>query len=594
VCGTTPATAYDAGLFDLDGVVYLGATAIPHAADALAAARAAGLRAMFVTNNASRTPEQVVQVLAGAGVPAAEDDIVTSAQAAAVLLAAECPDGGPVLVVGGEGLRAAVTAAGFSVVASADDAPVAVAQGFDRSTGYDELAEATLAVRAGAVWVASNTDSTIPGPRGLLPGNGALVAAVSVATGATPLVAGKPDGALHAESVRRSQAQHPLVVGDRLDTDIEAAILGGTDSLLVLTGVCTLAQLLSAACTSRTPRSRCVRVRPPAEAFVRRSSATRWTCPERAGRRSFSALRALRAGRRSTRDPRRRHGSSVRRRARWRARQPPRSTDVRTARSSFHREGPFEDVGDAMVRESVKAYLALASGLTEVTRQRAVAAAQALAAQGEATMDQVATLADELLTSSLANREAVTALVRAEVERTIARVADANGDEVARLTAGLRSMEATLRETASWAADAVQEIVEARGRSGPDAAQTWADATSGQSAPRPAGAAAKSAATKTAGATKSAAPKPTGAARAAAKAAKESGTAAAKESGTAAAKKSSTAAAKKSGGAAKKSGGAAKPAATRSTAKKPVASKAAAKKPAARKAAAAKPARQQS
>jgi HAD superfamily hydrolase (TIGR01457 family) len=250
-CLSTPATAYDAGLFDLDGVVYLGTSPIPHAAESLAAARATGLRAMFVTNNASRTPAQVVRVLADAGVPVTEDEVVTSAQAAAVLLATHCPDRGPVLVVGGEGLRVAVAEAGFTVVASADDTPVAVVQGFDRSVGYEQLAEAALAVGAGAVWVASNTDSTIPGPRGLLPGNGALVAAVSVATGATPLVAGKPDGALHAESVRRSGARRPLVIGDRLDTDVEAAILGGTDSLLVLTGVCNVAQLLAAPAGTR-------------------------------------------------------------------------------------------------------------------------------------------------------------------------------------------------------------------------------------------------------------------------------------------------------------------------------------------------------
>jgi hypothetical protein len=144
-------------------------------------------------------------VLADAGVPVTEDEVVTSAQAAAVLLAAHCPDRGRCSWSAARGLRVAVEEAGFTVVASADDTPVAVVQGFDRSVGYEQLAEAVLAVRAGAVWVASNTDSTIPGPRGLLPGNGALVAAVSVATGATPLVAGKPDGALHAESVRRSE-----------------------------------------------------------------------------------------------------------------------------------------------------------------------------------------------------------------------------------------------------------------------------------------------------------------------------------------------------------------------------------------------------
>ena len=255
-----------------------------------------------------------------------------------------------------------------------------------------------------------------------------------------------------------------------------------------------------------------------------------------------------------------------------------------------------------MVRESVKAYLALASGLTEVTRQRAVAAAQALAAQGEATMDQVATLADELLSSSLANREAVTALVRAEVERTIARVADANGDEVARLTAGLRSMEATLRETASWAAEAVQEMVEARGRSGQDAADTWAEATSAGGS-----AAARSAAAKTAGAAKSAAKKPGGSPSAATKsdgsrsAAKSSGAAARKTSRatTPAATTSRTTAAKKptaakEPAAAKKSGGAAASAARKPVARKPAAPRSAAKKSAATKSATKKTARKRS
>jgi glycerol 3-phosphatase-2 len=245
-CDSPLATAYDVALLDLDGVVYRGTEPVEHAAPALAAARGAGMRLAFVTNNASRTPDGVVAVLQGVGVPADPLDVITSAHAAAAMLAAALPAGGRVLVVGGEGLRRAVGEAGFELVESADDAPLAVVQGYVRTTTYADLAEASLAVRAGAIWIAANLDSTLPTPRGLLPGNGALVAAVRVATGATPLVAGKPEGLLHAESVRRSGARRPLVVGDRLDTDIEAAVRGGSDSLIVLSGVCDLAELLAA------------------------------------------------------------------------------------------------------------------------------------------------------------------------------------------------------------------------------------------------------------------------------------------------------------------------------------------------------------
>lgn len=237
---------YDVALLDLDGVVYRGTEPVEHAAAALRGARSAGMRLAFVTNNASRTPEAVVDVLRGAGVEADPADVVTSAHAAASMLSKALPGRGAVLVVGGEGLRCAVADAGFEVVTSADDEPLAVVQGYVATTTHSDLAEATLAIRAGALWIAANLDSTLPTPRGLVPGNGALVVAVQVATGATPLVAGKPQGELHSESVRRSGALRPLVVGDRLDTDIEAAVRGGSDSLLVLTGVCTVAELLAA------------------------------------------------------------------------------------------------------------------------------------------------------------------------------------------------------------------------------------------------------------------------------------------------------------------------------------------------------------
>jgi HAD superfamily hydrolase (TIGR01450 family) len=240
-------TAYDVGLLDLDGVVYLQDQPVRGAPGALAAARTAGMRLEFVTNNASRRPAEVASLLTALGVPADPAEVVTSAQAAAALLADRLPAGSLVLVVGADALAAEVTEAGLTPVDSADAGPAAVVQGYSAELGWRQLAEAALAVRAGALWVATNGDLTLPSPRGPLPGNGALVAAVRAATGRAPdEIVGKPHPRLHAESVRRSRAQHPIVVGDRLDTDIEGAVRAGTDSLLVLSGVTRAMDLLCA------------------------------------------------------------------------------------------------------------------------------------------------------------------------------------------------------------------------------------------------------------------------------------------------------------------------------------------------------------
>ena len=244
--GVPPAERYDVALLDLDGVVYLGPVGIPGAAEAIAAVRAAGMRLAFVTNNASRTPEEVAAVMLATGVAADPGEIVTSAQAACRVLADRLPAGARVLVVGGEGLRREARLRGFTVVSSADDEPAAVVQGYGPEVGWRDLAEAAVAVRRGAWWVACNLDLTVPSARGPLPGNGTLVGAVRTATGVTPLSTGKPDPAMHRESVERSGARDPIVVGDRLDTDIEGASRVGCDSLLVLTGVATPADLLAA------------------------------------------------------------------------------------------------------------------------------------------------------------------------------------------------------------------------------------------------------------------------------------------------------------------------------------------------------------
>ena len=231
------AACYDVALLDLDGVVYLGGHPIAGAADALEKAIASGMRLAFVTNNASRTPSAIAAQLTGLGVPARTADVITSAQAAARLLAERLPPGAPVLVVGGIGLRAAVRERGLRPVTLASDRPAAVVQGYSPSLTYADLAEGALAVAAGAWYVASNADATLPTPRGRQPGNGSLIQVIATATGRSPVVAGKPEPPLHAEAVARSGAQHPLVVGDRLDTDIESAVRSGADSLLVFTGV---------------------------------------------------------------------------------------------------------------------------------------------------------------------------------------------------------------------------------------------------------------------------------------------------------------------------------------------------------------------
>ncbi|MFF5567532.1 HAD-IIA family hydrolase [Streptomyces sp. NPDC012623] len=239
--------SYDTALLDLDGVVYAGGEAIAHAVDSLVTARDAGMRLAYVTNNALRPPEAVASHLTELGVPAGAEDVITSAQAVSRLIAERFPAGAKVLVIGGEGLRVALRERGLEPVESADDDPVAVVQGYGGpDLPWRRFAEACYAVNRGVPWFASNTDLTIPSPRGIMPGNGAAVEVVRIATGAEPQVAGKPLPPMHRETILRTGARRALVVGDRLDTDIEGAFNGGVDSLLVLTGVTDGALLLAA------------------------------------------------------------------------------------------------------------------------------------------------------------------------------------------------------------------------------------------------------------------------------------------------------------------------------------------------------------
>jgi HAD superfamily hydrolase (TIGR01450 family) len=241
------AGGYDLAIFDLDGVVFLIDKPIPGAAEAVERLRADGTSIAYATNNASRRAADVARLLNGMGVSADPAEVLTSAGAAAALIGEQVPAGSPVLVVGAEALRGEVRDAGLTPVDSADDAPVAVVQGYGPEVGWKILSEAALAVRAGATWYATNTDRTLPSPRGPLPGNGSLVAVLRTALDREPdVVVGKPQPALFTTAASLAKSERPLAIGDRLDTDIQGSVTAGMDSLLVLTGVSGPKELLAA------------------------------------------------------------------------------------------------------------------------------------------------------------------------------------------------------------------------------------------------------------------------------------------------------------------------------------------------------------
>ncbi|MEV4319602.1 HAD-IIA family hydrolase [Actinocrispum sp. NPDC049592] len=237
---------YDALLIDLDGTVYRGGEPVQGAPEAVKAARENGTAVRFVTNNASRSSEDVAEHLTDLGIPAKPVEVSTSAQAAGTVLAERLKPGAEVLVVGTKALADVVRGVGLKPVDEYGDSVSAVVQGLSRETNWRDLAEATLAIRSGALWVACNIDPTLPTERGELPGNGAMVGALRIATGQEPVVAGKPARPLMDEAITSADAERPLVVGDRLDTDIAGAVTAEVDALLVLSGVTEPADLLAA------------------------------------------------------------------------------------------------------------------------------------------------------------------------------------------------------------------------------------------------------------------------------------------------------------------------------------------------------------
>ncbi len=229
------ADPYDVILLDLDGVLYRWPEPIPGASDAVAVLRRSGKRIAFVTNNSSRTPVQVAERLASAGVDADADEVVTSALATAAILV----ERGVVsaFVIGEDGLLAALADAGIRVADASSDEVDVVVVGFDRAADYAKLKDASVLVQRGAALVASNADASFPAPGGeSWPGAGALLAAIETTTGARGEAFGKPEAPLFERALASAGGGRPLVVGDRLDTDIAGASRLGWDSALVLTG----------------------------------------------------------------------------------------------------------------------------------------------------------------------------------------------------------------------------------------------------------------------------------------------------------------------------------------------------------------------
>lgn len=218
-----------AWILDLDGVIWLADQPIPGAAEAVAALRRAGEQIAFVTNNSFPRVRDVEQKLAAHGIPA-EGAVVTSAMAAASLV----EPGERVLACGGPGMTEALEHRGADIVHEGPADVVMV--GFHRDFDWDRMRIAAAAVRAGARFVATNTDATYPTPDGPVPGAGAIVASIGTASGEQPVIAGKPHEAV-AAVVRARFGSTGTVVGDRPETDGLFARTLGYRFALVLTGV---------------------------------------------------------------------------------------------------------------------------------------------------------------------------------------------------------------------------------------------------------------------------------------------------------------------------------------------------------------------
>lgn len=228
----------DSLIVDLDGVLWRGPEMLPGVSEFFDYVNRSGTKLLLASNNSTARPDAVRDRLSQVGVHLPAAAILTSALATAAYLSRSLPAGADLLMIGEDGLEHALTQSGFALVEDADSAQ-AVVVGMDRSVTYDKLAEATLAIRHGAAFVGTNPDRTFPTPRGLVPGNGSLLAALEAATDQTPTIVGKPERRYFELALEKlgSQAESTLMLGDRLDTDIQGGLNAGLNTCLVLTGV---------------------------------------------------------------------------------------------------------------------------------------------------------------------------------------------------------------------------------------------------------------------------------------------------------------------------------------------------------------------
>lgn len=226
---------YRGYLLDLDGTIYRGNEVIPEAVTFIRELRKANIPFLYLTNNSSATPEHVAQRLTDMGIETAAEEVYTSSMGAAAFLQERYPAGTDVYAIGEAGLHAALAEIGCRQVSEGANV---VITGIDREFSYEKLATAATAIRNGALFLATNRDPALPTERGLMPGNGSLVAAIATASDVEPIVIGKPERVLVDYALERlgTKREETLIVGDNLLTDIGAGANSGLDSLLVFTG----------------------------------------------------------------------------------------------------------------------------------------------------------------------------------------------------------------------------------------------------------------------------------------------------------------------------------------------------------------------
>jgi 4-nitrophenyl phosphatase len=223
-------------ILDMDGVLWRNAEAIGNLDDIFTRIEAHSWKVVFATNNATRTTQQYVDLLASFHVRAEPWQVITSATAVIKHLLNQYPGGGGVYIVGEQGVIEACAEQGYY---QSEDGVLAVIVGFDRSLTYEKLQKATLLIRSGAAYIGTNPDLTFPTPQGLIPGAGAILAAVTAATGMTPKIVGKPEPLMYQIALEKLETtpDQALVVGDRPETDIASAQTMGCRTALVLSGV---------------------------------------------------------------------------------------------------------------------------------------------------------------------------------------------------------------------------------------------------------------------------------------------------------------------------------------------------------------------